>query len=98
MLPLAAEEPEGFVILDGDGVGRNHAHLGTRIYRLISRVDALDARVDVGDGNARVVKVGLCHGMVTGPELKLHHCSWFGCDIFRPELEASSVVGHVPRH
>jgi hypothetical protein len=91
VLSLAAEEPHGLLVLDGDGVGRNHAlgHAGGD--RHVARVDALDARVDIPDWHTRVVESRLCDCVVSCPELELDHGTGFSCNLLGPELEASCI-------
>ena len=95
MLGLAAVQPQRLLILDHDRVDRNHPHALAGFHGLEARVDTLDAGVDVVDGDTRVVEGGLGDGVVTSPELELHHCAGLGGDLLGEELEFSLVVDGV---
>lgn len=91
VLSLAAEEPHGLLVLDGDCVSRNHALGHASRDRHVARVDTFNAGVDISNWHARVVKSRLCDCVVSCPELELHHGSWFGCDLLGPESETCCV-------
>lgn len=95
MLALAAEHPHGLGVVNHDSVDRDHAHVCAGLNRLEARVHALHAGVDVGDGHAGVVEVGLSDGVVTGPELELNHGSRLGGDLIGPELDVGLVAIRV---
>ena len=98
VLGLTAEEPHGLLVLDGDGVGRDHALGHACLDGHVTRVDTLDARVDIANGHTGVVEGRLCDCVVSCPELELDHGSWLCCDLLGPELEASCIVGCVSAH
>lgn len=98
VLGLAAVQPQGLLVLDFDGVSGDHAHGHAGLDRHVTRVDALNARVDVANRNTRVVKGGLCDGVVSCPELELHHGAGLCCDLLGPELEASCICSRVPAY
>lgn len=57
MRPLAAEQPEGFGVVDHDGEDGDLALGNAGGGRLERGVDTGNAGVDGGDGDTRIVKV-----------------------------------------
>lgn len=96
MLALTAIQPKRFLIFNGDGVSGYHPLSRAGRHRHEAGVDALRARVDVGYGNTRVIEIGLCNGVVSHPELELHHRPCFRCDGFGPKFKASLVRSRSP--
>lgn len=86
MLALTAEDPDrlGVVDLNGEngdlllGSAGGHGHE--------AGPDASNRAVDLGNRRARVVKVGLCDGVVTSPELELDHGTGSSLDVVRVVL------------
>lgn len=92
---LAAEEPHRLGVVDHDGKDGNLALGYTGGDGLVRREDTQGAGVDLLDGLARVVEVGLGDGVVTSKELELDHGARLSLDLLGPELEASGVVDGV---
>lgn len=57
MFPLRAVIPDGFSVIDHDGVSWSRRCVG--LDRHVSREEARDGRVDVVDGNTGLVECGL---------------------------------------
>lgn len=87
MLALGAVEPHGRGGVDHDGEDGDLALGGRCGDGLVARVDALCRGVDVGDGDARVVKGGLDDGVVAAAELELDHGADGRVDLLGEELE-----------
>lgn len=92
---LAAEEPHRLGVVDHDGEDGNLALGNAGGDGLVRREDAQGAGVDLLDGLARVVKVGLGDGVVASEKLELDHGARLGLDLLGPKLEAGGVVDGV---
>lgn len=88
---LGAVQPHGRGVLDLNGPCRDHAIGLAGRDVLVTGEEALDGRVVLVDGSARVVKVGLDDAVVASTELELDHVASGGLDIVRREDDL--VVG-----
>lgn len=96
MLTGCAVEPQRCSVVDHDGVSGDLELGSAGLDGHRARVDTGDATVDLVDGRADVVEVGLGDGVCAGPELELDHVTGSGLDLLGPVLEASDVVDGVP--
>lgn len=94
VLSLAAENPDGLGIVDHDGEDGDLLLGGTGSNWHEAGPDASNGAVDLGDGSAGVVKVGLGDSVVASPELELNHGSDSSLDVVGVVLE-SRLTGHT---
>lgn len=94
MLALAAVDPDRLGVVDHDGEDGDLLLGGPGSNGHVAGPDAGDGAVDLVDGRARVVKVGLRDGVVAGPELELDHGPRSSLDVVRVVLE-SGLTGHT---
>lgn len=92
---LATVHPDGLSIIDLDGKDRKLALGFTSGDRLEARGKVLLAGVGFVHRNARVVKVGLCDGVVATKELELNHGAGLSSDLLREVLEGNLAVDRV---
>lgn len=94
MLGLAAENPDGLGVIDHDGEDGDLVLGGASSNRHEAGPDTSDRAVDLGNGRAGMVKVGLGDSVVAGPELELNHGSGSSLDVVGVVLE-SGLTGHT---
>lgn len=94
MLGLAAEDPDGLGVVDHDGEDGDLVLGGPGSNGHEAGPDAGNGAVDLVNRRARVVKVGLGDGVVTGPELELDHGPRSSLDVVGVVLEGR-LTGHA---
>lgn len=96
MLALAAEDPDGLGVVDLDGEDGDLLLGGASSNGHEAGPDAGNRAVDLGNRRARVVKVGLCDGVVASPELELDHGTGSSLDVVWEVLDGrlADHTGH----
>lgn len=96
MLALTAKDPDRLGIVDHDGEDGDLLLGGASSHGHEAGPDAGNRAVDLGNGRARVVKVGLCDGVVASPELELDHGTGSSLDVVREVLDGGLAdhTGH----
>lgn len=96
MLALTAEDPDRLSVVDLDGEDGDLLLVGASSNGHEAGPDAGNRAVDLGNGRTRVIKVGLCDGVVASPELELDHGTGSSLDVVRVVLggRLSSHTSH----